>query len=59
MAIDFHSEKNRYTYASREADTGWAQAILEVTNPRGAASRTWGVAVVSTRMPGLTWVRQA
>src|SRR5690606_31622582 len=35
MAIDFHSEKNRYTYASREANTDWAQAILEVANPRG------------------------
>ncbi|MDV2657678.1 class I SAM-dependent methyltransferase [Pseudomonas aeruginosa] len=36
MTIDFHSEENRYTYASREAHGGWAKAILDVVDPRGA-----------------------
>lgn len=36
MTIDFHSEKNRYTYASRKAHDGWAKAILDVVDPRGA-----------------------
>lgn len=33
MAIDFHSEDNRNTYASREADSGWAAAIKAIVNP--------------------------
>ncbi len=36
MTIDFHSEKNRYTYASREAHDGWAKAINNVVDPAGA-----------------------
>ncbi|HFS0969438.1 TPA: class I SAM-dependent methyltransferase [Pseudomonas aeruginosa] len=36
MGIDFHSEKNRYTYSSRDADASWAQAITSVIAPAGA-----------------------
>lgn len=30
MPIDFHAEQNRYTYAAREADPAWRQAISEI-----------------------------
>ncbi|MGV4935283.1 class I SAM-dependent methyltransferase [Serratia nematodiphila] len=35
MTIDFHSEKNRYTYASREAHSDWASAITTLVDPAG------------------------
>ncbi|MBR8657680.1 class I SAM-dependent methyltransferase [Achromobacter sp. Marseille-Q0513] len=35
MSIDFHTEQNRYTYAGRVADEGWARAVLTVVDPRG------------------------
>ena len=33
MSIDFHSSDNRYTYASRDADGGWATAINSLLDP--------------------------
>jgi ubiquinone/menaquinone biosynthesis C-methylase UbiE len=33
--IDFHSEANRGTYARREADTGWADAMTAIIDPAG------------------------
>jgi len=33
--IDFHSEANRGTYAGRDADTGWADAMTTIVNPIG------------------------
>ncbi|WP_214411299.1 methyltransferase domain-containing protein [Sphaerisporangium fuscum] len=35
MAIDFHSESNRLTYAGREAGDDWARAIRSVVSPEG------------------------
>lgn len=35
MSIDFHSSENRYTYAARDADSGWATAIKSVLDPSG------------------------
>jgi 2-polyprenyl-3-methyl-5-hydroxy-6-metoxy-1,4-benzoquinol methylase len=35
MPIDFHSAQNRYTYASREADPAWRQAISEIVAMEG------------------------
>lgn len=35
MTIDFHSEANRGTYARRDADTGWADAITAIVDPAG------------------------
>jgi ubiquinone/menaquinone biosynthesis C-methylase UbiE len=35
MSIDFHSEKNKYTYAARDADDGWASAIAAIVDPSG------------------------
>ncbi|WP_454691952.1 class I SAM-dependent methyltransferase [Achromobacter aloeverae] len=35
MSIDFHSQKNKYTYAGRTADDGWARAIGAAVDPRG------------------------
>jgi len=35
MSIDFHSGKNRYTYAARDADSGWAAAIASMLDPSG------------------------
>ncbi|MDB5807265.1 MAG: Class SAM-dependent methyltransferase [Betaproteobacteria bacterium] len=36
MPIDFHQHQNRYTYATRNADSGWAQAIQAIVAPHGA-----------------------
>lgn len=33
--IDFHSEANRGTYARRDADAGWADAITAIVDPAG------------------------
>jgi ubiquinone/menaquinone biosynthesis C-methylase UbiE len=33
--IDFHSETNRGTYARRDADTGWADAMTSIVDPTG------------------------
>jgi ubiquinone/menaquinone biosynthesis C-methylase UbiE len=33
--IDFHSEANRGTYARRDADTGWADAMTAIVDPAG------------------------
>lgn len=33
--IDFHSETNRGTYARRDADTGWADAMTSIVDPAG------------------------
>ncbi|GEP58794.1 class I SAM-dependent methyltransferase [Reyranella soli] len=35
MAIDFHSQANRGTYASRHADDGWKAAIQRIVEPSG------------------------
>lgn len=35
MTIDFHSESNRGTYAGRDADSGWADAITAMIDPAG------------------------
>lgn len=35
MPIDFHSAQNRYTYASREADPAWRQAISDIAAVEG------------------------
>ncbi|CAN5228511.1 hypothetical protein BH10PSE6_BH10PSE6_39730 [soil metagenome] len=35
MTIDFHSEANRGTYARRDADTGWADAMTAIVDPAG------------------------
>lgn len=35
MPIDFHAPKNRYTYAMREADSAWTQAIRAIVEPEG------------------------
>ena len=35
MAIDFHSKANRGTYAGRQADTGWIEAVRRIVDPRG------------------------
>lgn len=35
MAIDFHDPQNRTTYASREADSSWVQAITALIEPVG------------------------
>ncbi len=35
MSIDFHSEKNKYTYATRDAEADWAQAVCAVVDPGG------------------------
>jgi ubiquinone/menaquinone biosynthesis C-methylase UbiE len=35
MAIDFRSEHNRYSYAGRIADAGWAKAITAIVDPVG------------------------
>jgi ubiquinone/menaquinone biosynthesis C-methylase UbiE len=35
MPIDFHDQKNRYTYATRNADSAWIQAIRAIVEPEG------------------------
>lgn len=35
MPINFHSESNRYTYASRSADSSWENAIASLVHPQG------------------------
>ena len=35
MVIDFHSEHNRGTYATRNADTSWNRAMLALIDPHG------------------------
>ncbi|HVL25076.1 MAG TPA: class I SAM-dependent methyltransferase [Thermomicrobiales bacterium] len=35
MSIDFHSAGNRNTYATRDADAGWAAAMREIVAPAG------------------------
>jgi ubiquinone/menaquinone biosynthesis C-methylase UbiE len=35
MPIDFHTEKNRYAYATRQADPSWTQTITSIVDPRG------------------------
>lgn len=35
MSIDFHADKNKYTYASRNADRGWADIITALIDPVG------------------------
>ena len=35
MAIDFHSRANRDTYAGRQADAGWADAMRRIVDPAG------------------------
>lgn len=35
MTIDFHSHENHGTYASREADASWRQAMLGLVDPCG------------------------
>lgn len=37
MPIDFHDEKNRHSYALREADQSWREAIQELVNVTGRA----------------------
>ena len=34
MPIDFHAEGNRYTYAGREADQSWRDAIVALVQPK-------------------------
>lgn len=36
MPIDFHSERNRTTYAQRQAGEEWARAVRSVVSPEGA-----------------------
>ena len=35
MSIDFHTEKNRYTYTAREVDDSWVTAISNIVSPVG------------------------
>jgi ubiquinone/menaquinone biosynthesis C-methylase UbiE len=35
MTIDFHAEANRTTYARRDADAGWAEAMRGLLDPAG------------------------
>lgn len=35
MPIDFHSEANRHTYASRDSSADWADAITRLLDPEG------------------------
>jgi ubiquinone/menaquinone biosynthesis C-methylase UbiE len=35
MTIDFHDEKNRRSYASRSASTGWMEAVCALVRPEG------------------------
>lgn len=35
MTIDFHSEQNRGTYATRDADESWKRAMLNLIDPHG------------------------
>lgn len=35
MPIDFHDEKNRFTYASREADESWVNFIESIVDVKG------------------------
>jgi ubiquinone/menaquinone biosynthesis C-methylase UbiE len=35
MPIDFHAERNRYTYTTRQADASWIAAINGIVNVRG------------------------
>ncbi|WP_233233862.1 class I SAM-dependent methyltransferase [Bordetella sp. LUAb4] len=35
MSIDFHSQENKYTYATRTANHGWARAMEGAVDPRG------------------------
>lgn len=35
MAINFHAQENRYTYASRDAQPDWASAICSLVEPMG------------------------
>jgi ubiquinone/menaquinone biosynthesis C-methylase UbiE len=35
MTIDFHAERNRATYAQRDADAGWAVAMRSIVDPAG------------------------
>ena len=37
MPIDFHDEKNRHSYAQREADRSWREAIQELVHVTGRA----------------------
>jgi ubiquinone/menaquinone biosynthesis C-methylase UbiE len=37
LAIDFHSDRNRNTYASRDAQPDWAAAIRRIVDPAGKA----------------------
>ncbi len=35
MGMDFHSDANKYSYASRQADGDWGQAIRRIVDPAG------------------------
>jgi 2-polyprenyl-3-methyl-5-hydroxy-6-metoxy-1,4-benzoquinol methylase len=35
MPIDFFVDKNRYTYADRNADNGWDATIVDWVDPAG------------------------
>ncbi|OWT75507.1 MULTISPECIES: bifunctional 2-polyprenyl-6-hydroxyphenol methylase/3-demethylubiquinol 3-O-methyltransferase UbiG [unclassified Achromobacter] len=35
MSIDFHSQENKYTYATRTANESWARAVTAAVDPRG------------------------
>jgi ubiquinone/menaquinone biosynthesis C-methylase UbiE len=35
MSIDFHARQNRNTYRSRQADSGWTDAIRRIVGPTG------------------------
>ncbi|MGE3536887.1 MAG: class I SAM-dependent methyltransferase [Candidatus Tectimicrobiota bacterium] len=35
MPIDFHTEQNRYTYATRQAHVSWQRAITALVEPQG------------------------
>lgn len=35
MPIDFHSELNRHTYDRRDSSADWAQAVMQLVEPRG------------------------
>lgn len=64
MGIDFHSDKNRLTYANRLADTSWKQAIEELLPAKdfskaldiGCGGGTYSKALVDLGVKSVTGV---
>ncbi len=57
MSIDFHAQENRYTYATRRADSSWMTLVNSIVAVNGKRALEIGLAEASIQKPSPTWAQ--